>query len=348
MKYFPFLIALIALSMVEFTSCSDSGAPSDGPDTTSHRIYWKPDSLGGPPSVLLDVWGTSQTNVYAVGVLYGVGTGSGNFLIHYDGAQWSAIHDDSLSWWIAAGILAGIHGTSDTNIFVVGSRFNNNVTTGFVGRWNGRKWFNVSPDSSTSLLAVCVKNTSDVYVGGANGTILHHNGSGWTQLQTGTTLDVNQIIGLTSGEVFAVASEYYNSLAGSAVLRLSSTGATMEHFFPIGAMFGLWGMTRSRLYVAGEGIYLQTDAGSWTQLTTPFPAVTFFSLCGTNENNIVTAGAYVAVGHWSGRTWMFYPDLYDRSSFKTYFKGFAVGNWYFLVGETGIRALINVGFQSVP
>ncbi len=340
---FVVLASVIALGL-QLSSCNEVGpTPMDLPDTTSHGILWRPDSLGGPQSQLFGVWGTSETNVYAVGLLYGFGPG--HLLVHYDGFQWTSIQDDSLTHWVAAGNLSGIHGTSDTNIFVVGTRFNLNVITGFVGRWNGRKWANISPTTSAQLVAIWVTNVSDVFVGGTDGTVFHYDGSTWTSIQTGTTLDVRQIIGLKSGEVFAVASEYYNSLAGSAILRLSSAGATTEHFFPIGAMFSLWGINSSHLYVAGEGIFVQSDAGSWLQLTTPFPAVTFFLLCGNNENNIVVAGAYGAVGHWSGRSWAFYPELYDRTSYASYIRGFTIGRYYFLVGSTGERALVNIGFR---
>jgi hypothetical protein len=58
-----------------------------------------------PTGPLLDVWGTSSTDVYAVGV----GT-----LLHFDGQGWS----ESLS---AAQRLTGIWAASPSDVFVSGS-----------------------------------------------------------------------------------------------------------------------------------------------------------------------------------------------------------------------------------
>jgi hypothetical protein len=297
-------------------------------------------------SRLLDVWGTTPTNVYAAGLLEVEGQGPVAFLNRYNGSTWTRIVDDSLRWWIGGGLLAGIHGISDTTVFVVGSTFNDPPATGFAAKWNGRKWKNISPDSSLSLLSVWARSATDVYACGARGTILHYDGAGWRTLQSGTALDIWQITGLPNGEIYAVASDYFNSFAGSVILRIDGNSVTQDQLFPVGRKFGIWGTVVGDIYATGEGTFLKKYGSRWLEIPTPNPNVATWSVTGTAFNNVLVAGAYGAVMHWSGKSWKFYSELYERSSSKSYFKAFAIGNKYFLVGNTPSRALITIGTRA--
>ncbi len=340
------------LCLVTAFACKDSppGPPPspNGSDTTSHSISWQTDSIGYYQSRLLDVWGTTPTSVYAAGLVEAEGTGLPTFLIRYNGSSWTRIADDSLSWWIGAGLLTSVHGLSDTALFIVGSSFDSYTARGFVGKWNGRRWVNISPDSSPALLSVWARSGTDAYACGARGTILHYDGTGWRTLQSGTTLDVWQIIGLPSGEVYAVASDYFNSFAGSVILRIEGNTVIQDQSFPVGQKFGVWGTADGEGYATGEGMFHKVNGLAWEEIATPNPRVVLWAVSGTASNNVIIGGAFGAVIHWSGRSWKFYDELYDRSSFKSYFKAFAIGNTYFLVGNTPSHALITIGIRNNP
>lgn len=304
--------------------------------------------MGYYSSTLLDVWGPSPNSVYTVGTLETEGSDPTRFVAHYDGVAWVPIVDDSLRWWLAAGVLAGIHGVSDSVIFVAGSRYNAGRTTGFVGRWNGSKWTNISPDSCSSLLSIWVNSASDVYAVGDTGTVVHFDGNRWRKLQSGTNLDIWQVTALPTGEVYAVASDYYSSFLGSVVLRIEGNIVTPDQFFPVGQKFGVWGTANGEMYATGEGTFHRMNRSAWQEIVTPSPRVVLWSVSGTATDNVIAAGAFGAVLHWSGRSWKFYDELYDRSSSKSYFKAFAIGNRYFLVGNTPSHALITVGTRNNP
>jgi hypothetical protein len=345
-----FQVVAIILFIFSF-SCKESPPgppPPTVPDTTSHTISWQTDSTGYYFSRLLDVWGTSPTNVYAVGDVSGPPPELGKYIAHYDGVAWTAMHDDSLSWWIASGLLAAIHGISDTAIFVAGSRDNGYGVTGFVGHWNGRKWSNISPDSCSSLITVWAKSATDLYAAGDTGTVLHYDGNHWQRLQCGTGLDIWQITGLPKGALYGVASDYFNSFAGSVIVRIEGTAVIQDQVFPVGQKFGVWGTTNGEGYATGEGAFHKLNGSTWEEILTPNPRVVLWSVSGTASNNVIISGAFGAVIHWSGRTWKFYDELYDRSSSKSYFKDFAIGNKYFLVGNTPSHALITIGTRSNP
>ena len=317
------------------------------PDTSSHQIVWRTDSLGYFMSHLLDVWGTSPTNVYAVGLLQTIGSEPTRFITHFDGSNWTTLRDDSLSWWLGAGVLAGIHGSSDSSIFVVGSRYHSNPATGFAAFWNGRRWKDISPRNSKPLFSVWSRSAMEAYACGDSGTLLRYNGTTWKALQSGTALDIWQITSLTNGNIYAVASDFFNSFAGSAVLRIDGESVALDHSFPVGQKFGLWGTTPSLIYATGEGTFKKADRADWIEISTPNPRVVMWSVSGTGSNNVFVAGAYGAVIHWSGKSWMFYDELYDRSSFKSYFKVFAIGNKCFLAGNTPSLAMITIGTQEM-
>jgi hypothetical protein len=189
---------------------------------------------------------------------------------------------------------------------------------------------------------------NDVYACGARGTILHYDGRTWQSLQSGTSLDVWQITGLPTGEIYAVASDYFNSYLGSVILRISGNSVIQDEFFPVGQKFGIWGTESREAYATGEGTFHKSNGSLWEEIITPNPRVAMWSVSGTAPNNVIVAGSYGAVIHWSGRSWKFYDELYDRSSFKSYFKAFSIGNKYFLVGNTPSHAMITVGTRNAP
>ena len=339
---------ILASAVVSCKQATTGPTPPSGLDTTSHSILWTTDSMGYFSSRLLDLWGTSPSNIYAVGLLQTVGVVLPSFIVHYDGANWAAIQDDSLSRWVGAGLLASIHGISDTAMFVAGSMDSHTKAIGFVARWNGRQWTNISPPDSIALTAIWVKSVTDVYVGGEKGTILRYNGHSWQSLETGTILDIWQITGLPSGEVYAVASDYFNSFAGSLILRIQENNVSQDQFFPVGRKFGIWGTANGEAYAAGEGIFHKSTGSSWQEIATTNPGVAMWSVGGTAADNVLVVGAYGAVSHWNGKSWMFYDELYDRSSSRSYFNAFAIANKYFLVGNTPSHAVITVGTRSEP
>jgi hypothetical protein len=340
-------IALWLILLLQIVDCHHTNEPPEvSTDTTSHSISWNTDTLGYYPSYLNDIWGGSATSVYAVGKLKTGGSRPVQFVAHFNGAQWATVQDDSLGWWIAAGELTAIHGISDTAIFVVGDSYNGDTSTGFVGHWDGRSWVNISPVSSPALLAIWVRGPHDVYVGGVEGAIFHYGTTGWNRLQSETQLDIHQISGLPDGQVYAIACKYFDSYAGSVLLRLDSSNVVPVHVFAVGRMFGVWAFSESNLYVAGEGLFRSTSTGTWTEVITPVPSVTLYSVAGTGENDMMIVGAYGAAAHWSGASWRFYEQLYDRSSVKSYMKAFIVGANYYLVGTTGTSAMMSIGSRT--
>ena len=335
----------LSILLALFAGCDESppGPPVGGFDTTSHAISWRTDTLGFFSSRLSDVWGTTPSNVFAVGYYVTGAPEPPSFILHCDGFRWTPLWDDSLSWWVAGGQLSGIHGLSDTALFVVGVRDAGPPATGFAAKWDGHRWLNISPSGSGPLFSVWVRNTEDVYACGVNGTILRYDGTRWVKLESGTDLDVWSIVGLPSGDLYAVAADYFNSYLGSVVLRIEGNAIVVDQSFPVGQKFDIWGANEEALYAVGEGTFQRTPGAGWKEVTTPNPRVRLNSVSGSGANDVLVVGSFGAVVHWNGASWHFYDELFFPTSSRSYFESFSIGGTYFLVGYTGTCALITVG-----
>jgi hypothetical protein len=104
---------------------------------------------------LYGVWGSSGTDVFAVG-------GSGT-IMHYDGSAWSAMSSGTTD------LLFSVWGRSATDVFAVGGN-------GTILHHDGRAWSAMSSGTTNHLEGVWGSSASDVFAVGNGGTILHYAG----------------------------------------------------------------------------------------------------------------------------------------------------------------------------
>jgi hypothetical protein len=114
------------------------------------------------------VWGSSATDIFAVGGYYYVDRPSytSNNILHYDGSSWSQTGD-----W--GGILHDVWGSSGTDVFAVD-------LYGGALHYDGTSWSPMSTPnygSRYSLYGVWGASGTDVFAVGAYGTILHYDGT---------------------------------------------------------------------------------------------------------------------------------------------------------------------------
>ena len=120
---------------------------------------------------LYSVWGSSESDVYAVGY-YGDGNGA---ILHYDGKIWSPITSGTTK------SLYGIWGSSGSNIFSVGE-------TGTILHFDGSTWSSMESGTDIDLIGVWGSSAKNVFVAGYDersytGIILHYNGRNWVTMK---------------------------------------------------------------------------------------------------------------------------------------------------------------------
>jgi len=140
-------------------------------------------TIVGTQADLLDVRGSSDSNVFAVGA-------SGTIL-HFDGERWTAFTSGTLER------LKGVWCVSESDVFAVGE-------SGTILHFDGNKWVAMSSGTRVSLSGVWGASARDVFAVGDSNTILHYDGISWTTMIQATSGCLSDIWGRSSHDVFAV------------------------------------------------------------------------------------------------------------------------------------------------
>jgi PKD repeat protein len=110
--------------------------------------------MTGGTGSLRDVWGSSGSDVFAVG--------ASSTILHYDGTGWSAMTGGT-------GSLRDVWGSSGSDVFAVGG-------SGTILHYDGSGWSAMDSGMGWGLGGVWGSSGSDVFAVGSAGTILHYGG----------------------------------------------------------------------------------------------------------------------------------------------------------------------------
>ena len=233
-------------------------------------------SYDNPPSAnYVDVWGTSSSDVFAVGY---DGT-----IVHYDGETWSPMTSGTTAR------LYGVWGTSSTDVYVVGH-------DGTILHYDGEMWNSMTSGTSSGLLAVWGTSSSEVYAVGANGTVLHFDGEIWSPMTSGTAAPLHGVWGTSSGDIFAVGTlgtvVHYDGTTWS-----SMTSGTTENFAAV------WGTSSGDVYAVGVGgTIFHFDGNTWSPMTSGIVEI-IRGVWGTSSSDVYAVGQGGTIVHYDGDTW---------------------------------------------
>jgi hypothetical protein len=138
------------------------------------------------------VWGTSSSDVFAVG---GFGT-----IMHYDGESWSVMTSGKFC------TLYDVWGSSADDVYAVGSWSEKGVTKSTILHYNGRQWSTVI-NWEGHIYRIWGSSASDIFVVGDD--ILHYDGNAWSRMTVGGRLPlIRDIWGTSPTDVYAVGSTF--------------------------------------------------------------------------------------------------------------------------------------------
>jgi hypothetical protein len=222
-----------------------SWSPMDTETTTGpSSVSLEPvsETISSPTSVattadLFSIWGSSATDVFAVGQHYW--QGGGGTILHYDGSTWSSMDSGTTR------SLYGIWGSSGSDVFAVGSRI--------ILHYDGLSWSHMESETTQYLYDVWGSSGSDVFAVGYDGTILHYDGSTWSSMDSGTTRRLYAVWGSSNTDVFAV-SDYDTILHYDGSSWTSMNGRTAN------PLSGIWGASPTDVFAVGSyGTILHYD-----------------------------------------------------------------------------------------
>ena len=148
-------------------------------------------------TVLQGLWGSSATDVYAVGTDEELSTSKAGMILHYDGVSWSVMKDD-----IPYGLF-GVWGTSSTDVFAVGDNCH-------ILHYDGIEWREMETpcqgDWIRRLESVWGASGTQVYAGG--GASLYYDGNRWKDITEGVPAYVESIWGTSATNLFFVGSVF--------------------------------------------------------------------------------------------------------------------------------------------
>ena len=152
----------------------------------------------------------------------------------------------------------------------------------------------------TDLLGVWGSSSTDVFVVGESGTILHYDGKIWEEMLSGTDELLCDIWGTSSSDVFAV------SKSGAILHYDGSTWGTMTT--KPSSLRAIWGTSSSDIFAVGGRHFLiwnhfeiwHYDGSVWSLMYT-HPA--FIGGVWGSSSSDVYATAYDCLLHYDGNEW---------------------------------------------
>jgi hypothetical protein len=242
------------------------------------------------PAGLVSVWGTGSRDVWAVGG--DAEDGTGPWVLRFDGQGWRRLRTGTEGnlWWVhgfpagpvflggaggqvlrydGAGFermptpgtstVFGIWGSGPEDLWAVGG---DGATGGFAWRYRGEQWEEVPlPDglaASASLFKVWGRGPADVWFVGSGGTILHHDGQGFTSHpspQARTLFTVHAL-----GERVVAVGGFGSGL----VLENTPEGFVDATPPSTRQTIGVWLSELGSYVVGANGTVLRDEAGTWT------------------------------------------------------------------------------------
>jgi len=218
-----------------------------------------------------------------------------------DPEGWGPAFDASETGW-----LLSVWGPSGDDLYAVGGT----PDKAAVMHFDGSTWDPVDLGLEAPLLNWTYGfSSSDITTVGADGTILHYDGSAWTAQTTTTTEDLWGVWGAAPDDLWAVGGRgraegqqtilHYD---GQSWTKIKTPALTRPNVF---AFFKVWGSAADDVYVVGQrGAVLHYDGQAWTEQLVG-TSEDLVSVWGTSKDNVVIVGGRNngQIALWNGTTW---------------------------------------------
>jgi protocatechuate 3,4-dioxygenase beta subunit len=295
---------------------------------------WSATSSG--PNMLMGVWGSSATDLWAVG-LYGTlvrgnGTdwtsnwavtlkglwasgpsdawavGNAGTILHWDGTVWSKVQSGTNPPVLPKDLdLLAIWGSSATDVWAVGGGVipgtPNNAPTAVILHWDGTgSWEDRSYTSGNALVArayiraVAGSSQNDVWAIGDSGFIMHYNGQGWTVLNS------NLLLGSSCARLWSSAPNDAWCSGGTNVFHLKGED-TFERITVSANVGVIWGNGPSDVWFVGADGMLRWDGQNLSpEPSVPRPPNGASSAWRIGSGDVWARGSG-DMFHWNGSVW---------------------------------------------
>jgi len=346
MKYIYLLIVTITLLNC---SCSNKGTNPDDElctitDTTSHNVTWELDTVGHFSSSLYDVAAIDENNVWACGVIR---TPEPDTVWHTDDTRNNAIKWNGTDYEYYQLEVIGYGGSVGIQDLRVVLAFNTSDIWFFssVGSYvhlsNGQWESAFIWEQKGTPQAAWGAGPNDFYFVGNNGYITHYDGTGFSLIESGTTVDLYDIRGFADPKtgkqhiwvlgtrtiLFYDGNKWEVVMDGENGLFPDGFGAPRALYVPnfYSVIISVWSGQYSRLYCVN-----QNDVNDLKLIGNH----SFYSygMAGFAMNNLFIATDFHTIEHFNGKTTIYYDELAGSGWF---FGIDCINNKIYAVGTTG-------------
>jgi hypothetical protein len=342
--------------------CKDTILDSDNkPFVPGKRIYtWSIDTLfneWGEQTTLYDIWGSSPTNIYAVGH----DAGFKGTMWHYDGVRWSMVglvpaYGGKIS---GAYELWRLFGFDSTNIYAVGERVYQTFSdkppyfldSSFIIHFDGKYWTEERlPRRYAGLISIYGMNPQRIYVGENYGMIYQYDGKAWTADSSAKKLlngDAKAVCGFTSNAEWLLASTVTRDNSGGPdrynMLNFQDNRWNLLDTFVVGVTTYelIWGLflkslSNGTIVSPGGQALHRFSNGSWTKIYQG--SETLYRIFEKREGHTFITGYKKTLIHYNGIDWASVKVPYDID--MEFWGVWLTDEEVFIVANDGIRSYV--------
>ncbi|MEO8232940.1 MAG: glucosyl transferase [Ignavibacteriota bacterium] len=313
---------------------SSAQQPVTTMDTTSHNFTfqsWTFGTIGS--STLYDVAIINENNIWAVGEIMIADTSQNGYTtynaVHWDGNEWEL---KQIPYYYNGQVfyhpIQSVFSFSENDIMFCGNGIIN---------WDGANFRSIGISSGVwgpyQMNKMWGISSNDFYIVGTNGQIAHYNGTNWQRIESGTTLIIGDIWGITDNNKKYLAADNFMLIIDSTnqVQRLASANG----------LSSIWGINENLIYAAGGSGLYKFKNYDWEKVQ---EQGTIRIVRGSNYNDVYGLGNSIIgeISHFNGYSWgsISVGTLYTNYSLSVKQNSVATVGW------NGDKALITLLFRN--
>lgn len=306
------------------------------PSQNLRQLTWSIDTLRHPDNwqlSILDVWGGSADDVYAVG---DANTPRG-ILWRYKFDRWNEIEISSVDGGPVSGNIDfyDVFGFNKNDVWVCGEKQDESLLI----HWDGVNWQEINTPDGHILTSIWGSTPNDVWFAGVNGTIFHYDGISVKNDTIPLNISRDDPVFWTVMSITGNESETHMLLADfhlpNRYLLLgyeSDKWAVKDSSFIYNSS-RLWMSPSGALYATGLSFY-RRNGNEWENILDAANTLWSFGVHGTSDDNLFLVGRTnhntSSVYHYDGKDWFSYEEL--ELAGVTFYDVWTEGNEVFIVG----------------
>ena len=169
-------------------------------------------------------------------------------------------------------------------------------TDGTIVHYDGLGWTDQESGTTQDLTGVDAVNENNVWAVGTDGTILYYDGTSWTSQNSGTNNVLTNVSAVDTNHVWAVGTQGTILFFNGSTWTQQASGTTKD-------IYGVYSLDANHVWAVGaDGIILFFNGSTWTQQASG-TTIDLFGVCGVDANHVWAVGAGGKIIFFNGSVW---------------------------------------------